>query len=79
MEFLGHMISEEGIHVDPSKIKAIEGRVTPRTAVEIKKFLGLVGYYRRCIQNFSKISKPLTSLTQKGVIFIWERKQEFAF
>ena len=79
MDFLGHVASEEGIHVDPSKVKAIEGWATPRTPTDIKKFLGLTGYYRRFIPNFSKIAKPLTALTQKVVALIWEKKQEATF
>ena len=67
------------MHVDPSKIKAIENWVTPRTPTEIRQFLGLAGYYRRFIKNFSKVAKPLTALTQKGVSFDWEDKQETAF
>ena len=79
VEFLVHVVSEEGIHVDPSKIKAIENWSAPRTPIEIRQFLGLAGYYRRFIQNFSRIAKPLTTLTQKGVAFDWEEKQERAF
>ena len=63
VEFLGHMVSEEGIHVDPSKIKAIENWLAPKTPIEIRQFLGLAGYYCRFIQNFSRIAKPLTTLT----------------
>ena len=63
VEFLGHVVSEEGIHVDPSKIKAIENWSAPKTPTEIRQFLGLAGYYRRFIQNFSRIAKPLTTLT----------------
>ena len=55
VDFLGHVVSEEGIHVDPSKIKAIENWETPRTPTEIRQFLGLAGYYRRFIKNFSKV------------------------
>ena len=72
VEFLGHVVSEEGIHVDPSKIKAIENWSAPKTPTEIHQFLGLAGYYRRFIQNFSRIAKPLTTLTQKGMAFDWE-------
>ncbi|CAH1444029.1 unnamed protein product [Lactuca virosa] len=79
VDFLGHVVSERGIHVDPSKIKAIENWSAPTTPTEIRQFLGLAGYYRRFIQNFSKIAKPLTTLTQKGVMFKWEDKQEAAF
>ena len=79
VEFLGHVVSEKGIHVDPSKIKAIENWSAPKTPTEIRQFLGLAGYYRKFIKNFSSIAKPLTSLTQKGVAFDWEAKQEKAF
>ena len=77
--FLGHMVSEEGIHVDPSKIKAIENWSAPKTPTEIHQFLGLASYYRRFIQNFSRIAKPLTTLTQKGVTFSWGGKQDTVF
>ncbi|CAH1449799.1 unnamed protein product [Lactuca virosa] len=77
--FLGHVVIEEGIHVDPSKIKAIENWSAPKTPIEIRQFLGLACYYRRFIQNFSKIAKPLTTLTQKGVTFSWGEKQDTAF
>ena len=79
MGFLGHVVSKEEIHMDPSKIKAIENWSAPRTPTEICQFLDLTGYYRRFIQNFSEIAKPLTTLTQKGVTFDWGEKQEVAF
>ncbi|CAH1422254.1 unnamed protein product [Lactuca virosa] len=79
VNFLGHVVSQEGIHVDPSKIKAIEGWAVPMTPTEIRQFLGLAGYYRRFIQNLSRTAKPLTMLTQKGVPFVWTEKQEVAF
>ena len=79
VEFLGHVVSEEGIHVDPSKIKAIENWSAPKTPTKIRQFLGLAGYYRRFIQNFSRIAKPLTTLTQKGMSFEWEEKHERVF
>ena len=79
VEFLGHIVSEKGIHMDPSKIKAIENWSALKTPIEIHQFLGLAGYYRRFIKNFSSIAKPLTTLTQKGVAFDWEAKQEKAF
>ncbi|GJU34534.1 putative reverse transcriptase domain-containing protein [Tanacetum coccineum] len=61
--FLGHVINGDGIHVDPSKIEVVKNLEAPRT--EVRSFLGLAGYYRRFIENFSKIAKPLTILTQK--------------
>ncbi|KAD4585863.1 hypothetical protein E3N88_23464 [Mikania micrantha] len=79
VQFLGHVISEKGIHVDPSKIEAVKNWTTPKTPFEIRSFLGLVGYYRRFISNFSKIAVPLTSLTQKEKPFAWGPKQEESF
>ncbi|KAD3067059.1 hypothetical protein E3N88_34939 [Mikania micrantha] len=79
VQFLGHVINEKGIHVDPSKIEAIKQWEAPRTPSEIRQFLGLAGYYRRFIENFSKIAQPLTMLTQKDRKFDWEEKQEKAF
>ncbi|GKC40874.1 putative reverse transcriptase domain-containing protein [Tanacetum coccineum] len=65
VQFLGHVINGDGIHVDPSKIKAVKNWEAPRTPSEVRSFLGLAGYYRRFIKNFSKIAKSLTVLTQK--------------
>ncbi|KAD4180419.1 hypothetical protein E3N88_29010 [Mikania micrantha] len=79
VQFLGHVVNSEGIHVDPAKIEAIKNWDTPRTPTEIRSFLGLAGYYRRFISNFSKIALPLTKLTQKSEPFVWEQKQEDAF
>ncbi|GJX06199.1 putative reverse transcriptase domain-containing protein [Tanacetum coccineum] len=66
VHFLGHVVNQNGIHVDPSKIEAVKNWKAPTTPSEIRLFLGLAGYYRRFIANFSKIAKPLTSLTQKN-------------
>ena len=63
VKFLGHVVSQEGIHVDPSKIKAIEGWAVPTTPTEIRQFLGHAGYYRIFIYNFSRTAKPLTMFT----------------
>jgi hypothetical protein len=64
---LGHIILEEGIFVDPEKIKSIEGWPTPRNVVEVRSFMGLTWYYKRFIEGFSKIAHPITSLQKKGV------------
>ncbi|GJT54462.1 putative reverse transcriptase domain-containing protein [Tanacetum coccineum] len=69
----------EGIHVDPAKIESIKDWTSPKSPTEIRQFLGLSGYYRRFIEGFSKIAKPMTKLTQKKVKFEWGDKQEAAF
>ncbi|KAJ9547205.1 hypothetical protein OSB04_019748 [Centaurea solstitialis] len=79
VHFLGHVVNKEGIHVDPAKIEAIKKWEAPKTPTEIRQFLGLVGYYRRFIANFSKIAQPLTMLTQKDKKFIWGERQDEAF
>ncbi|GKA68796.1 putative reverse transcriptase domain-containing protein, partial [Tanacetum coccineum] len=79
VQFLGHVINGNGIHVDPSKIEAVKNWKAPRTPTEVRSFLGLAGYYRRFIENFSKIAKSLTILTQKCKTFNWGKEQELAF
>ncbi|GJV82275.1 putative reverse transcriptase domain-containing protein [Tanacetum coccineum] len=79
VHFLGYVINQNGIHVDPSKIEAVKNWKTPMTPSEIRSFLGLIGYYRQFIANFSKIAKPLTSLTQKNQKYVWGMEQEEAF
>nr|GEW38253.1 putative reverse transcriptase domain-containing protein [Tanacetum cinerariifolium] len=79
VQFLGHVIDSQGIHVDPAKIESIKDGASPKTATKIRQFLGLVGYYRRFIEGFSKIARSMTKLTQKKVKFDWGDKQEEAF
>ncbi|GJR30478.1 putative reverse transcriptase domain-containing protein [Tanacetum coccineum] len=79
VQFLGHVIDSKGIHVDPAKIESIKDWASPKSPTEIHQFLGLAGYYRRFIEGFSKIAKPMTKLTQKKVKFEWGDKQEIAF
>ncbi|GJW08863.1 putative reverse transcriptase domain-containing protein [Tanacetum coccineum] len=79
VQFLGHVINGDGIHVNPSKIEAIKNWKAPRTLYEVRSFLGLAGYYHRFIENFSKIAKPLIVLTQKSKSFDWGEEQENAF
>ncbi|GJU34524.1 hypothetical protein Tco_1182878 [Tanacetum coccineum] len=71
VHFLGHVVNNNNIHVDPIKIEAVENWKAPKTPLEIRSYLGLVGYYRHFIVNFSKIVKPLTSLTQKNQKYEW--------
>ncbi|GKC49708.1 putative reverse transcriptase domain-containing protein, partial [Tanacetum coccineum] len=77
--FLGHVINGNGIHVDPSKIEAVKNWKALRTLSEVRSFLELVGYYHRFIENFSKIAKSLTILTQKCKTFNWGKEQENVF
>ncbi|GKA27828.1 putative reverse transcriptase domain-containing protein [Tanacetum coccineum] len=79
MQFLGHVIDSSGVHVDPAKIEAIKNWAAPTTPTEVRQFLGLAGYYRRFIKEFSLISKPLTKLTQKNKPFVWGDDEEEAF
>ncbi|GJV45424.1 putative reverse transcriptase domain-containing protein [Tanacetum coccineum] len=79
VQFLGHVIDSEGIHVDPAKIESIKDWTSPKSPTEIRQFLGLAGYYQRFVEGFSKIAKPKTKLTQKKVKFEWGDKQEAAF
>ncbi|GKD43348.1 putative reverse transcriptase domain-containing protein [Tanacetum coccineum] len=79
VQFLGHVIDSQGIHVDPAKIESIKDWASPKTPTEIRQFLGLAGYYRRFIEGFLKIAKSMTKLTQKGVKFDWGDKAEAAF
>nr|GEY55854.1 putative reverse transcriptase domain-containing protein [Tanacetum cinerariifolium] len=66
----------QGIHVDPAKIESVKDCASPNSPTEIRQFLRLAGYYRRFIEGFSKIAKPMTKLTQKKVKFEWGDKQE---
>ncbi|GJU79443.1 putative reverse transcriptase domain-containing protein [Tanacetum coccineum] len=79
VQFLGHVIDSQGIHVDPAKIESIKDWASPKSPTEIRQFLGLAGYYQRFIEGFLKIAKPMTKLTQKKVKFDWGDKEEAAF
>ncbi|GJS27585.1 putative reverse transcriptase domain-containing protein [Tanacetum coccineum] len=79
VQFLGHVIDSEDIYVDPAKIESIKDWASPKSPTEIRQFLGLAWYYRRFIEGFSKIAKPMTKITQKKVKFEWGDKQEATF
>ncbi|GJW28671.1 hypothetical protein Tco_0045546 [Tanacetum coccineum] len=79
VQFLGHLIDSQGLHVDLAKIEAVKNWTSPTTPTEIRQFLGLAGYYQRFIKDFSKIAKSLTELTQKNKKYIWGKDQESAF
>ena len=77
--FLGHVVSKEGIMVDPAKIEAVVEWLQPKNVTEIRSFLGLAGYYRRFVEGFSKIATPMTALTRKGQKFMWTEACENSF
>ncbi|KAL4281883.1 hypothetical protein GQ457_03G019080 [Hibiscus cannabinus] len=77
--FLGHVVSSEGIRVDPKKVEAIVNWKQPTSVTEIRSFVGLVGYYRRFVSGFSKVAAPLTKLLQKGVKYEWSDARQQAF
>ncbi|WMV37333.1 hypothetical protein MTR67_030718 [Solanum verrucosum] len=77
--FLGHVVSAEGVKVDPSKIQAVVEWKPPKSPTEVRSFLGLAGYYRRFVKGFSIIASPLTKLLQKEVKFIWDDKCQESF
>ncbi|KAJ9545298.1 hypothetical protein OSB04_025005 [Centaurea solstitialis] len=79
VQFLGHVVTQEGIKVDPAKIEAIKDWESPKSPSEVRSFLGLAGYYRRFIEHFSAIATPLTELTRKDVKFEWTSTCEYAF
>ncbi|WVZ50490.1 hypothetical protein U9M48_001736 [Paspalum notatum var. saurae] len=79
VSFLGHILSEKGVAVDPSKVEDVLNWKQPETVTEIRSFLGLAGYYRRFIKDFSKTAKPMTSLTKKNAKYLWDPKCEEAF
>ena len=77
--FLGHVISGEGIAVDPTKVDTVTSLESPMLVGEIRSFLGLAGYYWRFIENFSKIAKPMTELLKKDTKFNWTEDCEASF
>jgi hypothetical protein len=79
IKFLGHTISQEDIAVDLDKVQEVMNWKPPTTVRQIRSFLGLTGYYRRFILDFSRIAKPMTKLLKKGAKFDWGQKCEDAF
>jgi hypothetical protein len=79
VSFLGYVVTSQGIEVDGSKVDAIQSWPQPMTVTQVRSFLGLAGFYRRFVQNFSTIAAPLHELTKKGAPFEWGAPQEDAF
>ena len=79
VRFLGHIVSALGVSVDPEKVNVAMSWEIPKSVFEIRSFLGLVGYYRRFIEDFSRLVEPMTRLTRKEVKFEWNDHCEKAF
>ena len=79
VQFLGHVISKDGVSVDPSKIEAVSKWPAPKNVTEVRSFLGLAGYYRRFVEGFAKLAAPLTALTRKERKYEWTEKCEASF
>jgi len=79
IQYLGHVISKEGIAVDPEKIKTILEWPVPKDVADIRSFMGLAGYYRRFVEGFSRVAYPITSLQKKGRSFKWSSECQQSF
>jgi hypothetical protein len=79
VKYLGHLITQDGIQVDPEKVTAITQRSEPQNAKQVLSFLQTCSWYRKFIENFAEISRPLSELTRKSAIWKWESAQQNAF
>ena len=79
VSFLGHIISKDGIKVDPAKVGAVSKWKRPENPTKSRSFIGLAGYYWRFVKDFSKIAGPMTELIKKSKKFIWSPKCEESF
>ncbi|KAF5481598.1 hypothetical protein F2P56_002238 [Juglans regia] len=79
VRFFGHVVSSQGVSVDPSKVEAVVNWKHPTNLHEVRSFLGLGGYYRRFVEGFSKLPGPLTAQTKKNTKYIWTEKCEQSF
>ncbi|GJP69722.1 hypothetical protein CLOP_g722 [Closterium sp. NIES-67] len=78
VQFLGHMVSAQGVHVDPKKIEAVRTWKTPKNVKELQQFLGFANYYNRFVPQYAKIAAPLTNLLKKNTPYKWEPKHQEA-
>ena len=79
VRFLGHVVSASGVLVDLEKVEVVMSWERPKSVFKIRSFLGLVGYYRRFIEDFSRLATPMKRLTQKEVKFDWDDRCDEAF
>lgn len=78
-EYLGHIISKEGIKANPKKVEVIHDYPRPKTVKHIQRFLGMCNYFRRYVRNYAKLAKPLTMLLRKEQPFMWSEAQQKSF
>lgn len=79
VQFLGHVLDKDGVHVDENKIKIVKEFPVPTTPKRVKSFLGLANYYRRFVKNFSQVSSPMRKLLLKDAKFVWTKECQHAF
>ena len=79
IQYLGHVVTKEGILVDPEKIREIKDWPVPKDVMDVRSFMGITGYYRRFIEGFLRIANLLNSLQKKGKKFVWNQKYEERF
>lgn len=79
VDYLGHVISAAGVATDPSKVQAVKNWPTPKNLKQLRGFLGLTGYYRKFIQHYGLLARPMTELLKKGTLFQWTPQTEQSF